>query len=93
MRSMRESGAETTAKVQPSRRGRAASPRVEATLNTDDLSRFVQSNSGILSFAGLTLGVFLSRKFFVLPIAVAFTVAQEMAKERVARLYKPRRRR
>lgn len=57
-----------------------------------DLGRFVRDNSSLLSFAGLTLGVFLSRKFFVLPVAVAFTLAQEKAQERLGLPRRPRRR-
>lgn len=58
-----------------------------------DLGRIVQSNSALLTFAGLTLGVFVSRKFFVLPLAVACTLAQEMAKARLSsNARRPRRR-
>ena len=54
-----------------------------ATFASEDLGRLIQAHSGLLSFAGLTLGVFVSRKFLVLPLAVALTLAQEMAKERL----------
>jgi hypothetical protein len=30
---------------------------------------------------GLTLGVFVSRKFFMIPLAVAVSLAQEVAKQ------------
>lgn len=38
---------------------------------------FVQNNGSTLSFLGLTLGVFVSRKFLVVPIAVALTYAMD----------------
>ena len=73
-----------TARVSTSSRARSR-PRAQgsASFSSGDLGRLVQSNSGLLTFAGLTLGVFVSRKFLVLPLAVAFTLAQEMAKERL----------
>ena len=72
-------GASTSSRSRTSR----ARARGSATFDSQDLGRLVQAHSGLLSFAGLTLGVFISRKFFVLPVAVAFTLAQELAKERL----------
>ena len=69
----------STSRTRPSR----ARARGSATFSSEDMNRLVQAHSGLLTFAGLTLGVFVSRKFFVLPVAVAFTLAQEMAKERL----------
>ncbi len=47
-----------------------------------DLDRLLQVHSGSLTFLGLTLAVFVSKKFFMIPIAVAASLAQEFAKER-----------
>lgn len=47
-----------------------------------DLDRLLQVHSGSLTFLGLTLGVFISKKFFMIPLAVAASLAQEFAKER-----------
>jgi len=49
------------------------------------------SHSAILTFAGLALGVFASRKSFMIPLAVAATMAQEIVKERMLDRYHPRR--
>ncbi|HLY74287.1 MAG TPA: hypothetical protein VKU80_09235 [Planctomycetota bacterium] len=47
-----------------------------------ELDHLLRVHSGSLTFLGLTLGVFVSRKFFVIPLAVAVSIAQEFAKER-----------
>lgn len=55
------------------RRGRrAAGPRGM------DLEGLVRAHAGSLTFLGLTLGIFVSRKFFVLPVAVAATLFQDV---------------
>jgi len=48
---------------------------------TGDLDRLLHVHSGSLTFLGLTLGVFVSRKFFMVPLAVAASLALEFAKE------------
>ncbi len=50
-------------------RGDAVSPVFE--------EGFVQNHGSTLSFLGLTLGVFISRKFLVVPIAVALTFVMD----------------
>ena len=50
-------------------RGEATSPVFE--------EGFIQNHGSTLSFLGLTLGVFISRKFLVLPIAVALTFVMD----------------
>ena len=87
MKSMRDPiGASARLSTSRTRSARSR-PRAEGsasfTTSSGDLGRLVQANSGLLTFAGLTLGVFVSRKFLVLPLAVAFTIAQEMAKDRL----------
>ena len=52
-----------------------------------DLGRLLLSQSAAWTFLGLTLGVFVSRKFFILPLAVALTVTQELAKHRLENRY------
>jgi len=41
------------------------------------LDQFLKGNSSALTFLGITLGVFISRRFFDLPVAVALMMAQE----------------
>jgi hypothetical protein len=41
------------------------------------LDQFLKGNSSALTFLGITLGVFISRKFFALPVAVAVMMAQD----------------
>lgn len=41
------------------------------------LDQFLKSNSSALTFFGITLGVFISRKFFALPLAVVIMMAQD----------------
>jgi hypothetical protein len=53
-------------------RGRAAARREEWSLE-----RMLKSNSSALTFLGITLGVFISRRFFALPFAVALMMAQD----------------
>jgi hypothetical protein len=48
-----------------------------------DLDTFVRSNAGVLTLVGLTLGVFISRRFLVLPIAVAAMIAQDTLLDRL----------
>jgi len=56
------------------RRGRRSAKGTDASAL---LERFVKDNAAGLTFLGVTLGVFVSRKFFVFPVAVALTMAQE----------------
>jgi hypothetical protein len=41
------------------------------------MDRFLRENASSLTFLGVTLGVFLSRKFLILPVAVGLMLAQE----------------
>ena len=41
------------------------------------LDQFLKGNASALTFLGITLGVFISRRFFALPVAVAAMLAQE----------------
>jgi hypothetical protein len=41
------------------------------------LERVLKENSSALTFLGITLGVFISRRFFALPIAVAAMLVQD----------------
>ncbi len=52
-----------------------------------DISHLLLSQSAAWTFLGLTLGVFVSRKFFILPLAVALTLTQELAKKRLQRRF------
>jgi hypothetical protein len=52
-------------------------PRGEAARSNQMMERFLKDNAAGLTFLGITLGVFVSRKFLVLPVAVALMLAQE----------------
>jgi hypothetical protein len=41
------------------------------------LERILKNNSAALTFLGITLGVFISRRFFALPFAVGLMMAQD----------------
>jgi hypothetical protein len=71
--------------------GRIRAPKTRRTNRTGaakaerlwDVDRFVKSNAGTLTLVGLTLGVFVSRRFFVLPIAIAAMTLQEALLDRL----------
>jgi hypothetical protein len=50
--------------------------RVPRGLN-GSLEQFLRENASSLTFLGVTLGVFLSRKFLILPVAVGLMLAQD----------------
>lgn len=64
------------------RRGRRRGRRGGAEEEKSGLDRVLRVHSGSLTFLGMTLGVFVSKKFFMLPLAVAVALAQEYAKDR-----------
>jgi hypothetical protein len=43
-------------------------------------SGLLQANASAFTFLGITLGVFVSRKFFVVPVAIAAMMAQDLLK-------------
>lgn len=49
------------------------------------LDRWLRANSGALTFAGLTLGIFVSRKFLILPLAAMAGLCAEGVKNVVQR--------
>jgi hypothetical protein len=55
-----------------------------------DLDGVLQTPSAMLTLSGLTLGVFVSRKFFMIPLAVVVTLGQELLKERLIRALRVR---
>lgn len=57
-------------------RGSRRRPR-NSHRNGSALEQFLKENASGLTFLGVTLGVFVSRKFLVLPAAVALMMAQE----------------
>jgi hypothetical protein len=58
-------------------RGRRGRRGPRSTNATTILEQFVKRNATGLTFLGVTLGVFVSRKFLILPVAVALTMVQE----------------
>lgn len=62
------------------RRRRRMSRKIRVVGRTDDsriAERFLKDNAAGLTFLGITLGVFVSKKFLILPVAVALMLAQE----------------
>lgn len=49
--------------------------------------RLLRTHSGALVFLGLTLGVFVGRRFLILPVAVVAGVAVEIAQARLLRRF------
>lgn len=47
------------------------------SLSVPTMENFLKENASSLTFFGVTLGVFLSKKFLILPVAVALMLAQE----------------
>ena len=60
----------------PAARRGGPRPRVARSVN-GSLEQFLRENASSLTFLGVTLGVFLSRKFLILPVAVGLMLAQE----------------
>jgi hypothetical protein len=54
-----------------------ALPRGSAARNGRRVEQYLKNNAAGLTFLGVTLGVFVSRKFLILPVAVALMLAQE----------------
>jgi hypothetical protein len=61
----------------PTARRTGSLRRAEASRNGRVVERFLKDNAAGLTFLGITLGVFVSRKFLILPVAVAMMLAQE----------------
>ena len=57
---------------------RRGGPRARVARNGNaGLEQFLKENASSLTFLGVTLGVFLSKKFLVLPVAVGLMLAQD----------------
>ena len=57
---------------------RRGGPRLRVPRSVNgSLEQFLRENASSLTFLGVTLGVFLSRKFLILPVAVGLMLAQE----------------
>jgi hypothetical protein len=62
------------------RRGRQASwkgSRMRTPNGASLLEHFLKQNASGLTFLGVTLGVFVSRKFLILPLAIGLMLAQD----------------
>jgi len=64
------------------RGGRRKTRRSGRDSGAAEFDRILRLHSGTLTFLGLTLGVFVSKKFFMIPLAVAASLGQEYAKDR-----------
>jgi hypothetical protein len=59
-------------------RARRGGARIRMTRTGNaSLEEFLRENASSLTFLGVTLGVFLSRKFLILPVAVGLMLAQD----------------
>ncbi len=79
MKTLRDRFVDSFAADPAVRRGR----RRKTAQATGDFGGAILENSSVLTFVGLTLGVFVSRKFLVIPAAVVLTLAQEFGKDRL----------
>jgi len=59
------------------RGGRVARGGSSLSVNVSRLEDLLRENASSLTFLGITLGVFVSRKFLVLPLAIALMLAQD----------------
>jgi hypothetical protein len=64
------------------RGGRRKTRRNGKETGPGEFDRMLRTHSGTLTFLGLTLGVFVSKKFFMIPLAVAASLGQDYAKDR-----------
>jgi len=79
MRTLRDRSFESEVAGRPARRRRGRGSRSGADGSMDQV---IKMHSASLTFLGLTLGAFISKKFFMLPLAVAWSLGQEYAKNR-----------
>jgi len=70
---------------QGSRRGRRRARRTGRTASmprsrpeASALEQFLKQNASSLTFLGVTLSVFVSKKFVILPVAIALMLAQDV---------------
>jgi hypothetical protein len=59
------------------RRRRLRSSRGMRSMRSQSVEEFLRNNSAALSSIGVTLAVFVSRKFLILPVAIAVMMIQE----------------
>lgn len=52
-------------------------PREMRSARTQTIEQFLTSNSAAFTCLGITLAVFVSRKFLILPVAIALMLVQE----------------
>jgi len=55
-------------------------------ISGSDVERFVRKNASALTLVGMTLGVFVSKKFLILPVAVTATLLQDVLSDSLRRL-------
>ena len=48
------------------------------------LANLIKANASAFTFLGITLGVFVSRKFFVVPVGIAAMLVQDALRDSVA---------
>src|SRR5258706_568375 len=83
------SSRETLGRVRSTRTGRMRVTRIEARRELAvsgepaAWSHLIKANSSALTFLGITLGVFVSRKFFVVPIGVGAMLAQDFLRRAI----------
>jgi len=71
-------GTATSSRARRGRRGgRVGRGGSSLSVNVSRLEDLLRENASSLTFLGITLGVFVSRKFLVLPLAIALMLAQD----------------
>jgi hypothetical protein len=71
-------GAPRIEEITGTRRPRRSTARPRVARNGNGtLEQFLRENASSLTFLGVTLGVFVSRKFLILPVAVGLMLAQD----------------
>ena len=71
-------GSATSGRVRRGRRGgRAGRGGSSMSVSVSRLEDLLRENASSLTFLGITLGVFVSRKFLVLPLAIGLMLAQD----------------
>ena len=77
---------ESMGRAYVSRRPRSRFTRIEArrelavTGEPAGLTQLIKANAAAFTFLGITMGVFVSRKFFIVPVGIAAMLLQDFVK-------------
>lgn len=70
-------GSAVAGRIRKGRRGFRRQPRMRPRGDGSSLEQVLRDNASGLTFLGITLGVFVSRKFLILPVAIGLMLAQD----------------